>query len=147
MTWRALRTRLRRWWRMQRGVEASSPVPVVVDPPWLPEIRYNPPPRAAEEEPMGKGRGKIRTPTPKRRRLYVSHSKRDKTWRVTEGGKPVRPTTSWSTKAAAVAWATLYCRNEATRGQWLSLYIKGKDGRVQEERTYPRSSDPHPPKG
>lgn len=28
-----------------------------------------------------------------------------------------------------------------------SVVIHGKDGKIQEERTYPKSSDPYPPEG
>jgi hypothetical protein len=35
----------------------------------------------------------------------------------------------------------------AKNNQPSSVIIHGRDGKVQEERTYPRSSDPNPPKG
>lgn len=35
----------------------------------------------------------------------------------------------------------------AKRGGNSSVIIHGQNGRIQEERTYPRSSDPFPPKG
>ncbi len=35
----------------------------------------------------------------------------------------------------------------AKRDGTASVRIRGRDGRVQEERTYPRSRDKHPPKG
>lgn len=35
----------------------------------------------------------------------------------------------------------------AKRGGNSSVVIHGQNGRIQEERTYPRSSDPFPPKG
>ena len=41
--------------------------------------------------------------------------------------------------ATAVAWAKEF--------QPSQVYIHGKDGRIQSERTYPRSSDPNPPAG
>lgn len=46
-------------------------------------------------------------------------------------------------KAAALEVARLL----AQLVQPSSLLVHGKTGRIQEERTYPRSSDPHPPKG
>ena len=35
----------------------------------------------------------------------------------------------------------------AKRGGVSSVVIHGQNGRIQEERTYPRTSDPFPPKG
>jgi uncharacterized protein DUF2188 len=58
-----------------------------------------------------------------------------------EGG--ARPSVVAPTKAVAIQRTI----EIAKRQPEASVRIKGRDGRVQEERTYPRSSDPYPPKG
>jgi hypothetical protein len=84
---------------------------------------------------------------PKRERVYVSYRKGDGLWHVANSTR-TEHVASMTTKRDAVAAAVGYCRSRAREeGRHLSLYIKGKTGRVQEERTYPRGSDPHPPKG
>lgn len=47
------------------------------------------------------------------------------------------------TKAEAVAMAVDFCRGAGL----CSLKIHDRKGRVQSERTYPKGSDPYPPKG
>lgn len=37
--------------------------------------------------------------------------------------------------------------NIAKNKNYSSVYIHGIDGKIQEERTYPKSKDPFPPKG
>lgn len=60
-------------------------------------------------------------------------------WVVTRAGSVI----DWApTKALALDVALEEARGEAVHGQATSLRIKGRNGRVQEERTYPRSSDP-----
>src|SRR3546814_577078 len=46
------------------------------------------------------------------------------------------------TQAAATAAATGVCKVLATAGKIVTLKIKLANGRIREERTYPRSSDP-----
>ena len=63
----------------------------------------------------------------------------DSGWNVTRDGHTV----GWEpTKEEAVDVATDAARTEAVEGQPTSVRIKKLDGRIQEERTYPRSSDP-----
>lgn len=74
-------------------------------------------------------------------RIYyeVAPSKAGTGWTVSRDGKVVE---RFCTKATAVDVAIEEARGEAGHGQPTSLRIKGRNGRVQEERTYPRSSDP-----
>ena len=44
----------------------------------------------------------------------------------------------WPTKAAAVRWAASEGRRAWAKGQPAQLLIKGRDGRIQDERTYGR---------
>lgn len=50
-------------------------------------------------------------------------------------------------KFFAVLHARALAKNEAVHGRTVSLKIKDKRGRYQEERTYPRSADPTRSKG
>ena len=62
-------------------------------------------------------------------------------WKVKEqGGKTVTKT---KTKDAAVQGATKVARKKKRA----SVVIKKANGRIQEQRTYPRSSDPSRSKG
>ncbi len=49
-----------------------------------------------------------------------------------------------STKAQVVKTAARHARNDPRA---VTMRIHGKDGRIQEERTYPRSQDPRSSKG
>ena len=62
-------------------------------------------------------------------------------WKVKQqGGKTV---TKSPTKTAAVKDATKVARKD--KKAW--VVIRKANGRIQEERTYPRGSDPRKPKG
>ncbi len=61
-------------------------------------------------------------------------------WKVKQGGKVVAKT---DTKAQAVKSATA----AASEDKKASVVIRKADGRIQEERTYPRGSDPRKSKG
>lgn len=74
---------------------------------------------------------------PKRRQIGVVPSGQD--WVVTNGGRKVETV---DTKAEAVSKA----RELAKDGEASQLKIRGRDGRIQEERTY-GGKDPYPPKG
>src|SRR5947207_11876030 len=50
-------------------------------------------------------------------------------------------------KAGALAWAIKRARAIAAAGGFASVRIHDKRGRLVSERTYPRSSDPFPPRG
>ena len=65
-------------------------------------------------------------------------------WVVTENGKR-REWQQW--KLNAVDAATGHAWALAKVGGLVSLRIHGRDGRYQSERTYPRGSDPFPPRG
>lgn len=58
-----------------------------------------------------------------------------------QGGK--RASVTGDTKAEVVKKTT----DLAKSGGNTSVKIHKSDGKIQEERTYPRSSDPYPPKG
>lgn len=60
-------------------------------------------------------------------------------WKITLDGKKVD---SFATHAEAVETAAGVARSMGLPGAPVSLKIKGRDGKVQEERTYPRSADP-----
>ena len=69
-------------------------------------------------------------------------------WRVWGGanspfGGGANSPFDFRSKRDAVAWA----RGVAQVNQPSTLVITGRDGRIQEERTYPRSSDPRRSKG
>lgn len=80
----------------------------------------------------------------KRIHLEVCPDKRVGDWKVTVSRVvEFRLPTQGEAIAAAVRWANA----EAKAGKWLTLKIKRPDGRVRDERTYPRSSDPRRSKG
>ena len=76
---------------------------------------------------------------PKREVWSVRWDKRIKRWRVWQGR-------DWlyilRTKREALSEAIDHCRGERTQ---LRIFLK--NGRIQSERTYPRSSDPRPKPG
>jgi len=75
---------------------------------------------------------------PKRLRLTVSHRKQDGVWSV-KGGSTNDQT--FSTKAEAVRSAA----KEGRANGHAQVIIKGKDGKIQSERTY--GADPRRTKG
>ncbi|HET7655745.1 MAG TPA: DUF2188 domain-containing protein [Luteimonas sp.] len=60
-------------------------------------------------------------------------------WKVTLAGKTME---AFATKQKAVAAAVGVAQGMGLPEAPVSLKIKGRDGKVQEERTYPRSADP-----
>jgi len=60
-------------------------------------------------------------------------------WGVTDGANVVATA---GTKAEAVKLAAQKARAAASPERPTQLFVRGKDGRIQEERTYPRSADP-----
>ena len=76
----------------------------------------------------------------KRTPIHVVWSKSEKRWLVKVNGKILA---GFPRKVMAVGHARL----SAVAEQPSSLRIHGKNGRIQEERTYPRGSDPYPPRG
>ncbi|MFD0751282.1 DUF2188 domain-containing protein [Mucilaginibacter calamicampi] len=76
----------------------------------------------------------------KRETYHVT--KTDNGWKgEKEGGK--RASVVADTKKEAVAKTIEIAKNKPES----SVKIHKTDGKIQEERTYPRSSDPNPPKG
>jgi hypothetical protein len=75
----------------------------------------------------------------KRTRYHVTPGGND--WKIQRGGSS-RASARFETKAQALSRAREMARNSGAQ-----LFIHGRDGKIQEERTYPRSSDPHPPSG
>lgn len=76
----------------------------------------------------------------KRRKFRVQWSKEFKQWEIWEGDNLLE---EHRTKDPAVMIGRIYAK-DAEPSQ---LVIKGKNGRIQSERTYPRSSDPKRHKG
>ena len=72
----------------------------------------------------------------------LSHDAKTKRWVLREDktGKKVR---SIANKAAATKGGVL----ARTVKNWGSVKIKKRNGRIQEERTYPRSADPRGSRG
>lgn len=67
-----------------------------------------------------------------------------KPWKVTKGGK------LWAEsdrQSYGIALAVTLAHQLADRGELVTLKIKRPDGRIRDERTYPRSSDPRRSKG
>ena len=63
----------------------------------------------------------------------------DGSWSVTRNGA-LRPTRIFNTQIEAIE----YVRQLQSER---SVKIHGRDGKIREERTYPRSADPYPPRG
>lgn len=76
----------------------------------------------------------------KRKNYYIS--KTDKGWQGKAEGASRASATS-STKAEIIKRMSEIASNHGNA----SVKIKKTDGKFQEERTYPKNSDPHPPKG
>jgi hypothetical protein len=53
----------------------------------------------------------------------------------------------FNTQGDAIGAAVKWCRSEAQGGELLTLKIKRRNGKVRDERTYPRSSDPKRSRG
>jgi hypothetical protein len=78
-------------------------------------------------------------------RLEVCPQKRGaKPWKVTKGGELWAETL---TQTHGVELAVTLAHQMAARGDLVTLKIKRPDGRIRDERTYPRSSDPKRSKG
>lgn len=76
-----------------------------------------------------------------KRKVYTVSKRSSKPgWKVKKGGKTVAKA---HTKAEAVKGATKVARKQKRA----SVVIRKTNGRIQEERTYPRSSDPIRSKG
>ena len=90
----------------------------------------------------------ISTPVTRRRplpRIEVIWSSRERWWRIflTEPGRERHCLGQRSFKEGAIREA----RIEARIRSGASVRIRTKDGRIQEERTYPRSRDPRRSRG
>lgn len=89
-------------------------------------------------------------PKAKRSLIHVVHRKKDGQWivkfvRVVDPSvaKPAGGESPWATKRGAIKSAIFWAKQH----QPSSLRIHRRDGTIQEERTYPRSSDPRKTKG
>lgn len=67
-----------------------------------------------------------------------------KAWKVTKEGTVYA---TYATQADAIALARALAAQTVARGDTVTLKIKRADGRIREERTWPRSSDPKRTKG
>lgn len=65
-------------------------------------------------------------------------------WKVTKAGAIHA---QHNRQRDAIGTAVLLARQLAAAGEIVTLKIKGRHGRIREERTYPRSSDPRRTKG
>ena len=65
-------------------------------------------------------------------------------WHVTRDGDVVG---KCQTQAEAIRLAVLLARAQVKDGRTASLKIKRPNGKIRDERTYPRSSDPRRTKG
>lgn len=80
------------------------------------------------------------------RRITLRVQKFGDAWYVTGIGVPQR--LRWQDrKREAVDVAVLVARLAEARGKLAQVVIHTADGRIQEERTYPRSSDPRRSRG
>lgn len=79
----------------------------------------------------------------KRIRVEVCPSDGGLWWKVVTPRKVYRTTT----QRDAIRWAVQWCNAEADNGKRLTLKIKRPNGKIRDERTYPRSSDPKRSKG
>lgn len=77
----------------------------------------------------------------KRTRIEVAPQKGNaaRPWKVTMDSALME---DFPTQAAATAAATGVCNGLVKKGELVTLKIKHANGKVREERTYPRSSDP-----
>lgn len=76
----------------------------------------------------------------KRKTYHVTKTKDG--WKgKAEGAK--RASVTGTTKKEVIKKTTNIAKNQGNS----SVKIHKKDGKFQEERTYPKGSDPHPPKG
>lgn len=79
----------------------------------------------------------------KRIRVEVCPDRKGLGWKAVTPGKVYRTTT----QRDAIGWAVLWCRTQAQAGKRLTLKIKRPNGKIRDERTYPRSSDPRRSRG
>lgn len=74
--------------------------------------------------------------------MHITYDREQKNWKAeAEGAK--RAQARAETKAELIRRTAQTARKQGDT----SVIIHKQDGRIQEERTYPRSADPHPPKG
>jgi len=83
------------------------------------------------------------TSVPNLPKLTLSHDKTKGNWPLKHDGSGTK-VKSFETKASAVKGGALAKALGQAGG---SVKIKGMDGKIQEERTYPRSADPKKSKG
>lgn len=77
-----------------------------------------------------------------RKRVHITYDKKKRNWKAeAEGAK--RAQARADTKAELVKETAQTARRQGDT----SVIIHKQNGVIQEERTYPRSSDPYPPKG
>jgi hypothetical protein len=74
-------------------------------------------------------------------KFFLGFNKTSKKWELTDEGKSV--VKRFKTKEEAMKGGVL---SKAVKGKG-SVRIRGLDGKIQEERTYPRSADPRGSKG
>jgi len=80
----------------------------------------------------------------KRIRVEVRPDKAAGCWKVFAGAELL---SEHPTQRKAVAAAAKWCRAEALAGKLLTLKIKGRNGQIRDDRTYPRASDPKRSRG
>ena len=83
-----------------------------------------------------------------RRRYFVQHARTG--WLVKRQEPGMRGTQNEGTyRTQRDAWEAACILAEASvqAGVFAQVILKGRDGKFRRERTFPRSSDPFPPKG
>jgi hypothetical protein len=91
-----------------------------------------------------------RTQAPQRVRLVVASrtADRDDVWIVSDGERSREPfRVPFFFKKAAIASAIWIAHRIAEAGGRAQVVVHTRDGRIQWERTYPRSSDPRRSRG
>jgi hypothetical protein len=84
--------------------------------------------------------------TKKKRRVFdVKWWKPGPFWVLTERGTNIHD--GFENKLEATTHGRVTCRSIGSLGGRAQLVIRGKNGRIQTEHTYPRSSDPRRSKG
>lgn len=78
------------------------------------------------------------------RRVLLEVLPSESEWHVTRDGDVVA---KCRTQADGIDLAKRLVKSQLADGRTASLKIKRPDGRIREERTYPRSSDPRRTKG
>lgn len=81
-----------------------------------------------------------------RKVMYVQPRERGKGWEA-KWDTSRRASYTGKKKSKIVKKARKLCKKKADKGQKIQLIIKKSDGTIQKDHTFPRKSDPFPPRG